>query len=73
MKIRSPDIPVRAIGQGCPIYEEDLLNLWQLRSQRSEVNNEFFWPFSFIRCLLKFVVVTLRNKAGIMMIERILA
>jgi hypothetical protein len=23
MKIRSPDIPVRALGQGCPIYEED--------------------------------------------------
>jgi hypothetical protein len=21
MKIRSPDIPVRALGQGCPIYE----------------------------------------------------
>jgi hypothetical protein len=22
MKIRNPDIPVRALGQGCPIYEE---------------------------------------------------
>jgi putative hydrolase of HD superfamily len=27
MKIRCPDIPVRALGQGCPIYEEEMMDV----------------------------------------------